>query len=128
MVIEQQKPVDTAGKLVVLVVNHDEERHALTDVLHSMQLQVKDAATGAEALSLLEDHPVDLLIMDIKPVDMHGWQLLAKVREIDGLRDLPVIVLSDQATMPLGVLPVVYLMRPVSIAKLRQNVRDTLSL
>jgi CheY-like chemotaxis protein len=116
-----------AGKLIVMVVNQDDEREAFTMMLEALQATVKDAASGAAALALLEDYTVDLLIMDVQPPDMHGWQLIAKVKEIDSLRQLPVIVISDQPSVMPMTKPVVSLIRPVSIARLKQNILEALS-
>lgn len=115
-----------SGKRVVLVISQEDERQALAHILQGMSLDVKDVSTGATALQLLEDYPVDLLIMDIKPADMHGWQLLSKVNEIADLRQLPIIVITDRGNVQFAGKPIILLLRPLSIAKLKQNVLETL--
>lgn len=124
----------TAGKRVLLITNHDEERNAIHDLLSQMKMDVADAVTGEDALLLVEDSPHDLLLMDLVLPDMHGWELLAKIREISSLNDLPVIVIADHGVSPdnqafaLTVVRVAaYLVKPVSMAQLRQNVWVTLN-
>jgi CheY-like chemotaxis protein len=118
----------TAGKCVV-VVAPDEEVAAIHDLCAEMRMAVQVGGTAAQGLELLEDAQPDLLIMDLQLPDMHGWEMLGKVKEITSLRDLPIIVIADHAAAPdqqsfaLSVAKVdVYLTKPVSMAKLRQNV------
>lgn len=118
----------TTGKQVVLLLSDTDEREAIRELCAGMQMHVQVAVSGAQALELLEDGHSDLLLMDLQPPDMHGWAMLAKVREISELRQLPIIVLaehsmSNQQSMALAVAKVdVYLVRPVSKARLRQNI------
>jgi CheY-like chemotaxis protein len=118
----------TAGKEVVLCINVAEECAVVLDLCREMKMNVHLANTGAEALRLLEDGHSDLLIMDLQLPDIHGWEVIAKVREIDALQNLVTIVLaehsmSNQQSLALAVAKVdVYLVKPVSKARLRQNI------
>lgn len=118
----------THGKEAVLLLNQPEEQQAIEELCTEMRMVVWSAQTGQEALQLLEDGHTDLLIMDLNPPDMHGWAMLGKVKEIDGLRNLPIIVIAEHGTpnqqsMALVVAKVdVYLVRPISKARLRQNI------
>jgi CheY-like chemotaxis protein len=120
----------TEGKQVVLACNHEIDSVAIQNILSKMKLEVRHATTAWNALQLLEmdDCPTDLLIMDLQLPDMHGWQLLNKIREISSLRDLPIVVIADSASandqaFALTVAKVeVYLVRPVSMLRLRQAV------
>lgn len=115
------------GKSVVLAVNQEDESQAFSDVFAEMKLRVQYASSGAEILRLLEDHPVHLLVMDMEMPDIHAWKMISKVREIEMLRDLPILVITDQASLGMTVAKVDYLTRPVSIARLRQNIAMTLN-
>ncbi|MBL8161375.1 MAG: response regulator [Anaerolineae bacterium] len=118
----------TDSKQVVLLLSDADERAAIHELCAEMHMQVQVADSGAQALELLEDGHSDLLLMDLQPPDMHAWAMLAKVREISDLRQLPIIVLaehsmSNQQSMALAVAKVdVYLVRPVSKSRLRQNI------
>ena len=50
------------------------------------------ASNGIKALELLAKEQVDLVVTDIKMPDMHGLELVAKIRE--KYHNLPVIVCS----------------------------------
>jgi CheY-like chemotaxis protein len=123
----------TAGKRVVLVVGDDDERAAIRDLLLDMVMDVHVAQDALHGLQLLEDCDPHLLIMDLQLPDMHGWQLLAKIKEIESLRDLPKIIIADHSALPdtqvfaLTVVKVdVFLVKPLSMAQLRQNIWLTL--
>jgi CheY-like chemotaxis protein len=122
IIASQSDTSGLAGKAVVLAVRHEDEREAFTTLLHGMSVSVKHATSAALALELLEDHQPHLLVMDIQQPDMHGWNLINKIREIAALRELPIIVITDQPNMGVTIARVDYLVRPVSIARLRHSV------
>jgi DNA-binding NtrC family response regulator len=115
------------GKLVVLAINQQDERQAFANLLTDMELQVKHAVSTSEVMELLEDHPAHLLVMDMQLPDIHAWKMISKVREINHLRDLPIMVITNQGDFGMTVAKVDYLTRPVSIARLRQNVWSALN-
>lgn len=117
----------TRGKTVVIAISHDEERQAFAALFTGMELKVRYATTAAEVMPLLEDHPAHLLVTDMQLPDIHAWKLIQKVREIEALRELPIMVITDQASFGTTVARVDYLIRPVSIARLRQNVFNALA-
>ena len=122
IIASQSDTSPIAGKLVVLAVLQQDEREAFSNLLAEMQLEVKVASSASESLQLLEDYPAQLLIMDIQQEDMHAWPMISKIREISHLRDLPIIVITDNPNMGMTVAKVDYLTRPVSIARLRHNI------
>lgn len=129
LIASQSDTLTTDGKKVVLVVGNDDERKAIESLLLDMKLGVHVAATGADGLDCLEDIVPELLIMDLQLPDMHGWKMLGKAREVDSLRDIRVIVIGDHEAAPneqtfaLTVAKVdIYLLKPISMALLRQNV------
>jgi len=109
-----------SGKRVILAVPESEEQEAFREMLNEMQIDVLVASSAVETLELLEDFPSHLLIMDLNQPDMHGWQMINKIR------NLPITVLTDQPNIGITVARVDYLTRPVSIARLRQSVTNAL--
>ncbi len=118
----------TRGKQIVLLVTDDGERAALQDVCLEMKMDVQLAESGSEALELLEDGHPAVFLMDLELPDMHGWALISKLREINTLRNLPIIVIAEhsateQQSLAFTVAKVdLYLAKPVSKARLRQNI------
>lgn len=128
IIASQTDTTVTMGKCVVLVGSRDDEMAAIRDLCQEMGMSVLLSSHAGQGLELLEDTHPDLLIMDLQLPDMHGWEMLGKVKEITSLRELPIIVIADHAgsnqqSFALSVAKVdVYLTRPVSMAKLRQNI------
>ena len=134
MVISSQSDTSvTKGKRVLLVTSNDEQREALRTLLVEMKMGVMVASTAVEGLQMMEDYDPDLLVMDTQLPDMHGWEMLAKIKEIGIFQNLPKIMIADHQASPddhafaLTVGKVdVYLVKPISMAQLRQNVWLTL--
>jgi len=122
IIASQSDNSSLAGKSVVLAIPQEDERAAFSELLKTMSINILEAASAAATLHLLEDHPAELLIMDIQQPDMHGWLMINKIREISHLRELPITVITDKADMGMTVAKVDYLSRPVSIARLRHSI------
>jgi CheY-like chemotaxis protein len=129
-IIAAQTDTDlTEGKQAVIVCRTTEAAADLEALLREMKMTMRTTTSGREALSLLEELHPDLLVMELQLPDMHGWQMLAKLREINTLGDLVTVVIAEQGTSPdgqsfgLGVAKVnVFLVKPFSMGRLRQNI------
>jgi len=58
-----------------------------------------EAGNGREALSILRDNWVDVVIADINMPVMDGVEMLKHIRASDDLHDLPVIVISTEGAV-----------------------------
>ncbi|MEO8609605.1 MAG: response regulator [Chloroflexota bacterium] len=118
----------TFGKRMVLLVTDEAERNAICELCQEMQMDVRVAEASWEAIQLLEDGHSDIFLMDLELPDIHGWALISKLKEIGSLRDLPIIVVakhstSDRQSLAFTVANIdLYLVKPVSKARLRQNI------
>jgi signal transduction histidine kinase/ActR/RegA family two-component response regulator len=71
----------------------------VADVLaHRPTVTLVTATHAATALELVRDQRPDLILLDLHLPDMPGEQLLTLLREEPGGRDVPVVVLSADAT------------------------------
>lgn len=61
------------------------------------ELEVRTAASGREALTILAEWPADIALLDVTMPDMDGPTLLERMREIPELRDLPVAFVTARA-------------------------------
>jgi CheY-like chemotaxis protein len=123
--VHELRPAD---KTLLLLVTSLEERKLIYNLCVELKITVEVAASAVEALTRLEDGAVDLLIMDLQLPDMHSWEMIGKLREVEALRQLPIILIADHAmpedaSLTVAVANVdVYLERPLSKARLRQNI------
>lgn len=83
----------------VLVID-DEPKNifALVAVLKSRKITCITASSGDEGLSLLrEKHNIGVILMDIMMPEMDGYETIAKIRSMPGLKELPIIAVTAQA-------------------------------
>ncbi|MBV8653085.1 MAG: response regulator [Alphaproteobacteria bacterium] len=67
----------------ILVVEDEEDiRAIIVNVLTRPGCEVLEAADGAEALRLMEDAAVDLLVTDVVMPDMNGFELAREARQL----------------------------------------------
>jgi CheY-like chemotaxis protein len=123
-------PAETLGKKVprvlkVLIVDDEKTSRDLVSLFLENDLHEVTAATsGAEALQFLRQGIYDLLVTDQEMPGMTGAALVDAVREGDGERSLPIIMVTgfgefmkSSGTLPSGVDLVVN--KPVTIEALR---------
>ena len=57
-----------------------------------------EAAHGIEALAMLNDHKVAMVLVDINMPTMNGIQLITRMKETEGLKDIPVVIASTEGS------------------------------
>ena len=57
-----------------------------------------DAANGVEALELLGEHAIDIILTDINMPRMNGEEFVRKLEEHEKFRLIPVVVVSTDST------------------------------
>ena len=75
-------------------------RHVLINHLQAADYRVLYASSGGEALQCMEDHDVDLVLLDVMMPKMSGYEVCRAIRERHGLQDLPIIFLSARSQIP----------------------------
>ena len=66
------------------------------NILEAAGYQVRVAADGAEAWALLESERCDLVVSDIEMPQVDGFQLTARIRGDQRLRDLPIVLVTSR--------------------------------
>ena len=87
----------------MVVEDDDATREFLADNLLADSYDVVTAASGGQALNLLEVKECDLLLLDVMLPDASGFELCRRVRTADGIGqridpELPVIMLSGRTS------------------------------
>ena len=117
-------------KKQVLVVDDEANlRRVLSALLMRDGYDVHTAENGEEALALLREHHVDLVITDLKMPKMDGMDLLREVQRT--APDLPVVMLTahgtvDNAVEALKVGALDYLTKPFDQTEIRTVVQKAL--
>jgi DNA-binding response OmpR family regulator len=91
------------GDTILVVEDDDATREFLADNLAADHFGVMTAASGRQALSLLEVKTCHLLLLDVMLPDASGYELCRRLRAADGIGqridpDLPVIMLSGRTS------------------------------
>ncbi|NGM84236.1 response regulator transcription factor [Paenibacillus sp. 7124] len=80
------------SKLQVLIVDDEwNMRNLLRIYLMKEGFQIKEAATGLEALSMVKKHSFDIILLDVMMPDMDGWQVCKVIRETE---TVPILMLT----------------------------------
>jgi len=90
-------PDSTTEKPTLLLVDDDSEILILLQDMLSPAYNLCLAANGKEAMLLLENQRIDLIISDIMMPEMDGIELCFKIRENFDTSHLPLILLSAKA-------------------------------
>jgi two-component system chemotaxis response regulator CheY len=62
------------------------------------QVEVERASSGIEALKMLSTTQIDLVLTDIHMPEINGLELVRFIKSDERLRNIPVIVISTEAT------------------------------
>ncbi|RZI45007.1 PAS domain S-box protein [Herbaspirillum sp. HC18] len=90
----QTAPAGIAGKAILLVDDMKDVVDSLKVLLEIEGLTVYAATEAQEALKILDEHPVDVLVSDIAMPGMDGHALIREVRKKPGLEKLPAIAVT----------------------------------
>lgn len=82
----------------MLLVEDDEDScFLISEGLTQRGATMLTAATGAEALDVLAKQRPDVLISDLELPDMHGTELMKRVRDCPGFENMPSIALTGHS-------------------------------
>lgn len=95
----RETPITTLADYSVLVVENesrtaDEARLAL----ENLGVQVRVVQSGETALDVLLDEEPDLVLIDLMLPDMHGYEVIARIRKDPLTAKTPVIAMSANST------------------------------
>lgn len=120
---------------VLIVEDEPDVRTMLEDALRLDGLSVRAVSRASDTFRALSDAAPDVIVLDLSmpPGTLQGMELLARLRESQGWRDIPVIILSGfgdvvnpDVTRRLGVAAV--LAKPLAeVAELTRTIRRVAS-
>ncbi|HEY1016201.1 MAG TPA: response regulator, partial [Herpetosiphonaceae bacterium] len=77
----------------LLVIEDDEiQRKSIIELIGDEDVRITGAATGREALELIQREPFDCVVLDLGLPDMTGFEFIEQLREQGSLERLPIIV------------------------------------
>ncbi len=84
-------------KSVLVVDDSLSVRKYLTLFLEARKFKVLSATNGAEAINMLEENDIDLVITDLEMPVMHGYELIHRLKTSQRWKDIPIIVLTSRS-------------------------------
>lgn len=119
-----------AVKQTVLIVDDEKSARFFLD-MHLVQwgYATLQAASGAEALQILDEHNVDIILSDQVMPNMDGLQLLTRVREEKG--DIPFVVITAHGSIGDAVAYLKegandYILKPINVEELKATIKRCL--
>lgn len=112
----------------ILVVDDEEVMREFLLEVFSMHDPIC-AQNGEEALSLLKEHSISLVITDLKMPQMDGLELLQRIKQFD--QSIRVIVVTGYASLQtasecIHAGAADFIKKPFSIAQIRESVKKAL--
>lgn len=85
------------SRRILVIDDHPETVRLIELTLRRHGYEVAGAGSGSEGLASAEFEPPDLILLDIMMPDMDGHTVCRKMRQIEKLRDVPVIMFSARS-------------------------------
>ena len=117
----------------VLVVDDEESlRLVVRSFLKRDGYEVELAASGEEALKLIETFGPDVILTDVRMPKMTGYEVCRALKEIESVKHIPVVILSakgqdDEIETGKAAGAIDYILKPFDMAELQQRVNEILS-
>ena len=84
-------------KRVLCIEDHDEMIELIRLILGRRGFEVEGAIGGRAGLQAIEEHPPDLVLLDLMMPDMDGWEVYRQIRASDEFKEIPVIAVTAKA-------------------------------
>jgi two-component system cell cycle response regulator DivK len=82
---------------VLLIEDNEQNRYLTTFLLERSGYTVVSAIDGPHGISEASRIRPDIVLLDIQLPSMDGYSVAAKLRELEGLRDTPIIAVTSYA-------------------------------
>jgi DNA-binding response OmpR family regulator len=120
-------------KKVILIVDDTPEILDLIKIGLTPEHEVKAAVSGEVALKIAQEHPLDLILLDVMMPEMDGYEVCRRLREIPSVAEVPIIFVTAMSDMEdeikgLALGAVDYLTKPISLPILQARVQAHLAL
>jgi CheY-like chemotaxis protein len=84
-------------KLILIIDDDNRNIFALKAVLKAKGFGCLSATSAREGFSIIEDHDVSVVLMDMMMPDMDGYQAIAAMKKTEKMQNIPVLAVTAQA-------------------------------
>ena|ERR1051325_215039 len=86
-----------AGKRILVIEDHQENRQLLRDLLTSFGYELVEALTGEDGVAVAETERPDLILMDIQLPGIDGYEATRRIKGNQSLSQIPIIAVTSYA-------------------------------
>jgi len=90
------------SRTILIVEDEPILREIMKDYLLEEGFEVLEASDGKDALSLFQEHEVDLILLDIMLPELDGWSVCRRIRKISNVPIIMLTARSDEDDTLLG--------------------------
>lgn len=94
--IEPKEKTEVIDGTVLLVDDSEIHNRALSEFLSYKIRNCLSVTTAKETYQIIDQEPVDCIILDMHLVDAGGYEVISHIREQDQYRDLPIIIYTGK--------------------------------
>lgn len=93
---QNQRPVepDISESLILIVDDNQQNLELLQAYLDDLACTILTATDGLQAMRLVEENPVDLILLDVMMPKMSGFEVCKKLKSSPSTRSIPVIMVT----------------------------------
>ena len=119
------------SKSILVIEDHEDNRHILHDLLSNAGYRVIEAVTGEAGVTSAETHFPDLILMDLRLPDIDGYEATRRIKAKSKLAQIPIIAvtsyaLSGDEAKAFEVGCIAYIAKPYSPRALLAKVKELL--
>lgn len=85
------------ARTVVIIEDNEQNLYLMRFLLEKSGFAVKEARDGHQGLALAKETNPDLILLDIQLPDLDGYAVAQKLRQQEGQRETPIIVVTSYA-------------------------------
>ena len=116
-----------SGRSTILIAEDNADFRRFVRDCFATDYEILEAADGAEALEILRDHAVDLVVSDIMMPRMDGLELCRRIKEDIATSHIPLILLTARSMQEQEIEGLSggaddYIVKPVNISVLRLRI------
>ena len=92
---DQAEPeIDLSNSTILIVDDNEQNVELLQAYLDALPCKVITALDGVEALSAVDEHKPDLILLDVMMPRMSGFEVCAKLKSDPATRAIPIIMVT----------------------------------
>ncbi len=87
--------MDFGSKLILVVDDYEDDRRLVRKILEKNGFAVDEASGWKEALLMVKNKKIDLILLDLNMPEVSGYELLGVLRQEKTDKELPIIIYSS---------------------------------